>query len=290
MDLDGPIYAGISGIELPVDAFDLGEGITLSKTFAHLMCPFLVAFSPPDKPGSHHPPPLAAANGGFGFDISVQLSLPAEFDTVDWLDRLNSLWLFISLIRILSCPNAMVPIVANQPFAKGKEGKLSITFYPMETDPKLLFHTKGNFIGESDLEWLKNHWRAAGRLMLQSKPLSLLIEAFDQCRFVKHPSLALLMLWGALESMFSPSKAELRFRVSANIAAFLEPPGLPRLALQKALAKLYDVRSAVAHGADKASADSLQQTYSLSRRAILKMLDANHVPSQDELAASLFGG
>ena len=38
------LYAGISGARLEVETFDLGYGVSISQTYAHLMAPFLVAF------------------------------------------------------------------------------------------------------------------------------------------------------------------------------------------------------------------------------------------------------
>jgi len=56
-----------------------------------------------------------------------------------------------------------------------------------------------------------------------------------------------------------------------------------------AIAKLYDSRSAAAHGREDKKADSLQQTYSLARRAVVKMIEENRVPTHAELEAKLFG-
>ena len=40
----GDLHAGIAGIELQKATFSLGHGLTLSKTYAHLMAPFVMAF------------------------------------------------------------------------------------------------------------------------------------------------------------------------------------------------------------------------------------------------------
>ena len=40
------LYGGLAGAELPVERYDLGRGITLSKTFAHLMAPLNEASIP----------------------------------------------------------------------------------------------------------------------------------------------------------------------------------------------------------------------------------------------------
>ena len=69
---DGDVYVGLSGLELAEDSFDIGEGICLRKTYAHLMAPFMMAFKPA-PPGGHHPAPWKAASGGFSFDVNAEL-------------------------------------------------------------------------------------------------------------------------------------------------------------------------------------------------------------------------
>jgi hypothetical protein len=38
------LYAGVSGLEHSEDSFDLGDGVVLSRTYAHLMAPFTMEF------------------------------------------------------------------------------------------------------------------------------------------------------------------------------------------------------------------------------------------------------
>ena len=38
------VYVGLSGFDFEGDAIDLGHGVVLRKTYAHLMAPFIVAF------------------------------------------------------------------------------------------------------------------------------------------------------------------------------------------------------------------------------------------------------
>lgn len=75
----GNIHAGISGIELDESSFDLGEGIKLSKAYAHLMAPFMMA-STPAPIGKPHPATCKAARGVDSFDVNAELFLPAAID------------------------------------------------------------------------------------------------------------------------------------------------------------------------------------------------------------------
>ena len=88
--------------------------------------------------------------------------------------------------------------------------------------------------------------------------------------------------------MFSPAKAELRFRVSANIAAFLEAPGPGRLELQKKVAKLYDSRSQAAHGGTDLPETALADTYALTKRVLTNVIETITCPRGRISDASLF--
>jgi hypothetical protein len=76
---EGDLHAGLSGLELGDDFLDLGDGISLRKTYAHLMAPFMMAFKPA-PPGRHHPAPWKAARGGFSFDVTAELGIPAVLE------------------------------------------------------------------------------------------------------------------------------------------------------------------------------------------------------------------
>ena len=86
--------------------------------------------------------------------------------------------------------------------------------------------------------------------------------------------------------LFSPARQELRFRVSANIAAYLKLLQA-RLELHRHVMKLYDARSGVAHGATLNAADAWKESYTLASRVLHRMLAACHVPSKEDLEREL---
>lgn len=55
-----PAYFGLSGIDLEDASIDLGHGVLLTRTYAHLMAPYIMAFAPA-LPGRPHPGPWKAA-------------------------------------------------------------------------------------------------------------------------------------------------------------------------------------------------------------------------------------
>lgn len=120
--------------------------------------------------------------------------------------------------------------------------------------------------------------------------MNLALRAADACTVRGRPASALLTAWGALEELFAPSRAELRFRVSAHIAAYLEPAGQKRLETFKLVANLYNARSKAAHTAQDAELSALVQSFVLLRNALIKIVDDGAMPTQADLERRLFCG
>lgn len=288
MDPQKNLYGGISEVSFPPHQFDFGEGVVISPTKAHLMRPFLMTFERPETSF----PAMQNASGSFGFDIVAEIKIPAEFNLPDWFDRPNTIWWLAALIRLRTTSQLRIPVLSSESFSNALNVKSS--FWPVEPESEnsrlLLDPISKGSISDDDLNWVRRHWITGGRLMRTSHEFNLAFQAFDQSTFTRDPTLALLLLWSALEPLFSPAKAELRFRISANIATFLEHAGSKRAALQKEIAKLYDARSAAAHGGSQQALKPLTETYTLMRRILLRMVDGNRVPTIAEIEASLFGG
>lgn len=287
---EGAVFAGLSHTALDGPAVELGHGVVVCETYAHLMAPFMVAFSPAE-PGKAHPAPWAAASGGFGFDIHVQLFVPGSLSRDLELDPTWAAWWITSLIRLRTDPRVTVPVLASHAFSDASTLGDKVTFRLLEVAPRTLLGAGQAPVplSDTDLAWVKRQWLSAASLLQKSASFSLLAEAVDQCASARHRNLALLWLWGGLEAVFSPAKAELRYRVSSAIASYLEPSGLGRMALQKRVAKLYDSRSSAAHGRADKSDTSLEETYSLAVTVVTKIIEEDHVPTHAELEARLFG-
>lgn len=290
MDFSNGAFAGLAGVKLDPQEYVLNSGIRLEQTYAHLMAPFMMAYTPA-QPSRPHPAPWSAAQGGLAFDIHVQIEIPPAALASLAMDAEHIFWHVTSQLRLRVGPSFILPVIGAQSFQSAKVNHGNAIYYPIETESRLLVldASARRTITEMDLGWVSKTWLVAARLFDSNASFRLLLEATDQCMFAKHRGLALLWLWGGLESVFSPDKAELKYRISSAIASFLEPPGISRMTAQKEIAKLYDSRSAAAHGRDDKRDDSVQQTYAIARRAVIKMIDEGHVPSKLELEAKLFG-
>ncbi|MFM5404860.1 HEPN domain-containing protein [Aeromonas veronii] len=285
---EDPIYAGVSGVPKDVGEIDFGSGVILRPTFAHLMAPFLLAFAPA-PPNSHHPGPWAAVNGGLGLDIHAELYIPDSFSPPNFFDRLNTVWWITSLLRLALSPQIHVPVISNEPFHEISKDSKNARILPVEAFTHRyhgsLYEPKN--VDES-ISWVVRTWKEGQGLMRDSR-FNDTYQALDSIWCVPSPSLALVTLWGALENLFSPSKQELRFRVSANIASYLEAPGNGRLDLQKRLLKLYDSRSGAAHGANKDVTEALAETKDITRRVLYKIFETRNIPTKEDLERELFG-
>jgi hypothetical protein len=290
VDTSKGLFAGLAGIELEPVEYALGFGVRLTRTYAHLMAHFMVAYTPA-PPGKHHPTPWSAAGGGLAYDIHVQLEVPPTTLVGLSISSEFIAWWITALLRLRLGPAFCVPVMAEHSFESAKTKHDEAKYHLIETEQKFLVLDPNarRTATEVDLAWVAKHWLASSRLFYENGPFGQLFVAADQSCFAKHAELALLWLWGGLEAVFSPSKAELRYRISSAIASFLEPAGIPRLNAQKAIAKLYDSRSAAAHGREEKQSDSLQATYAVARRAVTKMIEDNRVPTHIELEAKLFG-
>jgi hypothetical protein len=283
-----PLHAGIAGVELEPDQFELGHGVVLTKTFAHFMAPFLMAFAPAPS-GGPHPTPWSAVSDGISINIHVELFIPSSFTRPNFYDRLNTVWWITALIRLRSAAGAHTPIIADRSLAEIPKNWKDAVILPVEVLPRRLFGKPSTRrLSLEDLLWLKETWLQGGHLMNRSETLNDVFQALDSAGSLPTRAVALLAVWGALERLFSPSKQELSFRVSANIAAYLEPPGQSRLDLHRRLIKLYDARSKVAHGRRLKSADAWLDTYALANRIVVKILSSGQVPSKEMLEAQLF--
>src|SRR5690606_717213 len=108
------LYFGISKIDLKGEHIAFSRGVTLTPTFAHLMTPMVMAFSPPTSVG-HHPGPWIPVDSLQGTDINAQLAVPLSAD-----QNSDDGWMIattiISLIRLKCDPAASLVAYTDMPF------------------------------------------------------------------------------------------------------------------------------------------------------------------------------
>jgi len=282
------LYAGLYGAALVPETFNLGHGAFISRTYAHFMAPFTMAFAPAPR-GMPHPAPWKAAKGGIYLDITTELHLPAT-TKIPQLDRMNTIWWIVALMRLGMTTSISVPVISSERFSSIPAIQQEPQLWPMEIHTPRIFLENSNArsVSTAELEWLRDNWYEAA-VLLSNEDFNLAFQAVDSSVWNHSPQLALVSVWGALERLFSPSTSELSFRVSASIAAYLEPAGRERYKCYKKIRGLYDSRSKAAHGSGDPDLMPYAETYGIARRVLLRMIQARHVPNKKELEANLFG-
>ncbi|MGA9453369.1 MAG: hypothetical protein WBW41_18740 [Verrucomicrobiia bacterium] len=283
-----PIFGGISGAKLPVAEYDLGEGAVLKATYAHVMSPFLMAFSPAE-PGKPHPPPWNAVSGGLSHDVHIELKIDSSGNP-EWLIGTQALWWVVALLRLKASWTLSAPVFADRSF-QDIPNTSGARLFPFELVARRKVQAEDALsdLALEDLAWVAQNWKRAALLFHRDRNFAQAFQAFDNSTIISSPALGLLTLWSALEHLFAPSKQELRFRVSALIACYLTEPGEDRMQVQKKLAKLYDERSQAAHTADEVEAEAASETFAIMRQVLLKIISEDRVPSRDFLEKLLFG-
>lgn len=185
-----------------------------------------------------------------------------------------------------------MPVISNLSFSTAATAADNETrFLPLEIETRYfpLEAPEGIVLTPDRLSWVREHWSTAIEMRENHAELRLAMDALDRGQFIPNYALTIVSLWAALEALFSPAKTELRFRVSALIASYLKESGEERQNLHKRIMRLYEDRSAAAHGLANSRPEGLLETFELLRQVVLKMIGERHVPSKEDLEASLFG-
>ncbi|HHF0027755.1 TPA: hypothetical protein ACPHSJ_000418 [Pseudomonas aeruginosa] len=287
------ICLGISGIDLGDRVIELGHGIQLRTAFAHLFTTDILAFERPATPTSFHPGPWQAVSHKRGVDLQAELFIPREYSH----PRLSSLVVghtIISMLRLWVDPQISLQVFTQEPISKLKDragkdkgGEPAAMLYAQRERHVNIGLINSDRIIES-IDWVVDNWSNALELRGSSPEFKLALDTFDNAQSIPNTAMMLVSIWGALEAIFAPHKAELVFRVSSQLAAFLKPRGLARLEKQKEIVKLYNLRSAAAHGSPKHVDEDLVKTYELLRMAIIRMIELKSVPNKAKLEELLF--
>ena len=144
-------------------------------------------------------------------------------------------------------------------------------------------------MSKSALKSVSEMWPKAAKLAARDGRFLPALEALDRYYEGGRGSAAMMSLWGGMELIFCTSAPELKFRVSAFMAAFLENPGATRHAKFKQIKKLYDSRSKCAHNGIDPSPEELTQSYLLFRGAMYRIIMTEAIPTENVLLKMLFG-
>lgn len=298
-DIPG-VFAGLTALDPPDEPLSFGDGVTLSRTFARFTTSFnFVNTDEPSVPDYRNvdlskpiplPPPSIWHLRVKHLDVTSQLFIPTDLFKTE-SEQLQAARLLTSALRLYADPAVTLVAISNCPYSALIDRRLEgCIITPLEVTPRY-FPLRSTTPGcnHAGLRWVARHWKPMLKLYQAHAEFRLAVDALDHGQFEPNSALSLVSLWGAIEALFSPSTTELKFRVSALVAAFLERPGISRLTKQREVSALYDKRSAAAHGKPKHSQEHLLATFELLRAVLVRITESGRVPSKSELEGSLFG-
>ena len=286
------LYFGLTELQLKDSKIDLGNGILLHSAYAKfLSTPMLVNTDDITASLNKARPAYWQLKGGKPSEVTAELVIPANaapsFD-----ERFKLAKLIVFLIRLWTNPAIGLHVFSNYPLSSltNLMDDVKPTIVPVEIHERY-FHLGlvDNTKIVTSLTWIQENWKSALNLYKTSSEFRLAADALDSGQFIQNTALTLVLIWGALEAIFSASSGELKFRASSLIASYLEPPGVSRIEMQKHVAALYDKRSAAAHGKPRHENDDLVQTFELLRKVIIRLIHEGAVPSKSDLEQYLFG-
>jgi hypothetical protein len=204
-------YAGFSEVELPVDTYNFGLGVSLRKTYAHFMA--LIWWRLRALNQANPIPRHGAPQKGVSYDITVELAIPTDTSLPGGLSAKDTVWWIAALLRIAGYPYLAVPVLSNQPFSEASTRQDEPDLRPFEIVRRIL-RAGGEEIGRlesKELDWVKKKWQAGAEMLQRHPAFFSAIRAFDFCTIEGKRSPSLLSVWTGLEQLFSPSSESFAF-------------------------------------------------------------------------------
>ena len=276
------LFGGLAGAALGVEEFEVCEGLVLRRTYTHVMSPYILAFGRPERLGVHHPAPWKST-GGTSFDVEIELAL-AQGVRPTGLDRLNTLWWTLALLRLCTGAALRMPVVSDTSFAGVARSPVEPVLWPIEMLPRQL-RTVPNpptVVAEEHLLWVRDVF-GAGAALMNDAPFGRAFQTFDGVIWAHSAGSAIVTIWAALETLIRPGRHQITKRLASSLAVLLEPAGPERDRLFQRLTSLYEARGGSAHGSRSPDAQHLLSSFDIARRSFMACMDGRERPNADDL-------
>lgn len=221
----------------------------------------------------------------------VTHELAVRRDVAEEQQKLVSLgWLLVSAIRCRTLADLLVPAVSSvswDAIAAMEDGGCDVSL--VEDVPAARQLGEVVLISPESLDWVRDHIESWARLV-RNPAFNLAVDSLTTHHQQANLRMSAAALWSGFEALFGVSM-ELRFRLAAMAAAYIEERGEGRLTLYRRIKSLYDLRSKAVHGADLSDAklaEHVVEVRALLSRIVCLAVEAGTVPTIDELETRLF--
>ncbi len=189
-----------------------------------------------------------------------------------------------SLMRIRCGIDFIVPMVANRSWSVISAcPPKSVNVIMLEDYPDAIRFSDNNIVELSDFKWVIDYLDKYLRLV-RNKRMGVAVDALSSLYRQKNDRMAIACMWAGIEAILD-IQSELRFRISSEIAAFLEQRGNERLRVYKDIKKQYDFRSKAVHGAaidESIIRENVAKVRDILRTVLTKCIELDHIPTSSE--------
>lgn len=191
----------------------------------------------------------------------------------------------IAMIRIRSGVEFLVPMASNYSWSiiPGAPDN-SVKTMMLEDYPQAKIFNKDKTISQDDMKWVIEHYYDFIIFSSDNPQLCIAIDSLSTFNQQESPRMCIAALWAGIEAVFG-IQSELRFRLAAEISAYLKPRGVDRVSLHNRIKQLYDFRSKAVHGSkinDASIKDHISEVQTLLRQILIKCINERHIPTKKE--------
>ncbi|MFZ5780450.1 MAG: hypothetical protein ACOY4R_09660 [Pseudomonadota bacterium] len=193
-------------------------------------------------------------------------------------------WWLISLLRVRSLSDFLVPMAANYSWSViGGVDADSCEIAMLEDYPMARKIEESKRLTSEDCDWAEQNLLNFVRL-LEMPSFRLAVDALTTHHFQADDRMMVAILWAALDALFG-IEAELTFRLSLCVSVALEAPGEARLEVFDRMKKLYRFRGKVVHG-QALKADAIR-SHTVEVRQIISRLLCRFVEDRQVKTAAI---
>ncbi len=276
------LYGAIAGAQFS-DHFDLGHGIEIKRTYAHVFASFMLSFEKA-KRGSPSPGPWKSAGTNIAFDVNAEIVLPINSNPTKF-DSLNTIWWITSLLRLHHSRGLRIPVISDISFSEIKSSANEPKFWPTELnwnqftfdgyDPKAT-------ISVDALKWTKQHF-VSGASLMENESFNSAFSALASSQFASDLSSAKLLVWSSLEALFRPGRVKITKTLAAMVATFLIEDISERNRQFNQIIALYEARGLTMHSAHSPAPSDVKQSFDLARACFIKTIENSALPDPLDL-------